>query len=50
MRDFAVIEKVLEEKTVRGKKQYLVKYEGYPPKFNEWISAAQMRKNSGNIK
>jgi len=33
------VEKILQTRTVRGKKQYLVKWQGYPDKFNEWIDA-----------
>src|SRR6266853_190092 len=32
------IEKSLEERKRRGKKEYLVKWLGYPASFNEWIS------------
>jgi hypothetical protein len=32
-----VIEKVLQTKTERGKKQYFVKWFGYPDKFNSWV-------------
>ena len=31
------IEKVLETRKSQGKEQYLVKYKGYPAKFNQWI-------------
>ena len=31
------IEKVLGKKTLKGKKYMLVKYKGWPDKFNEWI-------------
>lgn len=33
------VEKVLGKKTVKGKKFVLVKYKGWPEKFNEWIPA-----------
>ena len=33
------VEKVLGKKTVKGKKFVLVKYKGWPDKFNEWIPA-----------
>lgn len=32
-----VIEKILETKTVRGQKQSLVKWKGFPDKFNSWV-------------
>jgi len=35
--DIAYIEKVLQERKVGRKKQYLVKWLGYPDKFNKWI-------------
>ena len=31
------IEKILGRKTLKGKKYILVKYKGWPDKFNEWI-------------
>jgi len=31
------VEKVLGKKTVKGKKFVLVKYKGWPEKFNEWL-------------
>jgi hypothetical protein len=34
--DLYYIENILQEKTIRGKKQYLVKWLGYPDKFNSW--------------
>jgi len=33
------VEKVLGKKTVKGKKFVLVKYIGWPEKFNEWLPA-----------
>ena len=33
------VEKVLGKKTVKGKKFVLVKYKGWPEKFNEWLPA-----------
>ena len=32
------VQEVLRTKKVRGKKQYLVSWVGYPSKFNSWIS------------
>jgi len=33
------VEKVLSKKTIKGKKFVLVKYKGWPDKFNEWLPA-----------
>jgi hypothetical protein len=44
LKDYALVEKVMNERKVRGKKEYLVKYRGYPDKFNEWISEEQLEK------
>lgn len=35
--DIFLVEKVLQEKKVRGRTQILVKWLGYPDKFNSWI-------------
>lgn len=40
--NFFEIEKVLKEKTTRGKKFYLVKFMYYPSKFNEYIPEENM--------
>jgi len=37
------IEKVLQTKTVRGKKMFLVKWMYYPKKFNDWVTAKEMK-------
>lgn len=37
------IEKVIRRKTVKGKKMALVKWKGYPDKFNEWIPSEDIR-------
>ena len=37
------IEKVIRRKTVKGKRMALVKWKGYPDKFNEWIPAEDIR-------
>ena len=39
-----VIEDVLDEKVVKGKKLVLVKWKGYSDSFNEWIAKASLRK------
>ena len=36
------IEEILKTRKDKGKIQYLVKYKGYPQKFNQWISKSQM--------
>ena len=33
-----VVEKIIDEKSKRGKKSYLVRWRGYPPEFDEWVS------------
>ena len=33
------VEKVLGKTTLKGKKFVLVKYKGWPEKFNEWLPA-----------
>jgi hypothetical protein len=35
--DIYLVEKILQTKTVHGQKQYLVKYLGWPDKFNSWV-------------
>ncbi len=42
LKDYAIVEKVLREKTVRGQKMYLVKYRGYDNRFNEYITEEQL--------
>ena len=37
------IEKVIRRKTVKGKRMALVKWKGYPDKFNEWIPAEDIK-------
>ena len=46
--DFYLIEKVIDEKKVRNKKQYLVKWLGYSDKFNSWISEDDFKKLKEN--
>jgi len=36
------IEKILKTKTVKGKKYILVKWEGWPDKFNDWILSSKI--------
>ena len=42
--DYFFIEKVLKTRTVKGKKEYFVKYLYYPNKFNRWIPAKNVVK------
>jgi hypothetical protein len=42
LKDFAIVEKIVQRKTVKGKKLYLVKYDGYDDKFNEWLTQSQL--------
>ncbi len=37
-KDFFFVEKVLSEKTLRGKKYFFVKFLYYPSKFNQYVS------------
>ena len=41
------IEQVLNERKKGKNMQYLVKWEGYPPSFNSWLSARDLRKYKG---
>lgn len=40
-----LIEEVLKQRKVGKNMEYLVKYEGYPPKFNQWIDSSQLVKS-----
>jgi hypothetical protein len=42
-KDFFLVEKILGEKSVRGKKYFLVKFLFYPSKFNEYIPAENFK-------
>ena len=42
LKDFSVIDKIIRKKKVNGKYEYLVKWDGYPEKFNSWISEEQL--------
>ncbi len=44
LKDFSVVEKIVEERKVKGKKLYLIKYDGYSDKFNEWLTEEQLEK------
>jgi len=39
------VEKVLGKKTVKSEKFVLVKYKGWPDKFNEWLPAENLANN-----
>ena len=41
--NFFEVEKVLKEKTFKGKKYFLVKFMYYPSKFNEYIPEENMK-------
>ena len=41
--NFFEVEKILKEKTVKGKKYFLVKFMYYPSKFNEYIPEENMK-------
>jgi hypothetical protein len=41
------IEYIVKERTVRRKKEYLVKWLGYPDQFNQWVGKEQIE-NIGN--
>jgi hypothetical protein len=47
LKDYAIIEKVLETKKIKGKKMSYVKYDGYSEKFNEWIDEKQLSNING---
>ena len=38
------IEKIVKTRTRRGKKEHLVKFQGFPNKYNEWIAAENVEK------
>lgn len=38
------VEKVLKRRTKRGKREFLVKYSGWPSKFNAWVKEKDMQK------
>lgn len=46
LKDYAMIEKRIKTRTVKGVKQYYVKYDGYSDKFNEWINEDQVDKRT----
>lgn len=42
LRGFWKVERVITERRVRGRKQYLVKWEGYPDTMNSWVDEGDM--------
>jgi hypothetical protein len=42
---FFLIEKILKEKVVKGKKLFYVKFLYYPDKFNLWVPESDITKN-----
>jgi hypothetical protein len=38
------VEKVLKQRHKRGQREFLVKYVGWPAKFNSWVKESDMRK------
>jgi co-chaperonin GroES (HSP10) len=41
-KDYYEVEKILDERKVGNKKEYLVKFHGWDKKFNEWLSEEQI--------
>ena len=46
--DIFRISKVIKEKTVKGKKQYFVKWRGYDNSYNSWVDADDITENFNN--
>ena len=42
------IEKIVKQRTRKGKKQYLVKWEGYSPKHNSWVDETDVVQTNAN--
>jgi hypothetical protein len=43
LKDTLLVESILKEKSVKGKKQYYVKFLGLSNKFNKWLSAEDLK-------
>ncbi|RYA67743.1 hypothetical protein DD595_26025, partial [Enterobacter cloacae complex sp. 4DZ3-17B2] len=41
-----LVEKILKTTGIGRKKKYFVRWVGYPDKFNSWVSAGDLKKNS----
>jgi len=37
------IEKILRKRTVKGEKQHLVRWAGWPPKYDSWMEAKDLQ-------
>ena len=37
------VEKILRKRTRRGKREYLIKWKGWPTKFNSWVDASEVK-------
>lgn len=48
--DYFFVEKILKERKVKGKKQYLVKFLYYPHKFNQWLPEENVISNHNSKK
>jgi hypothetical protein len=42
--EFWKVEKVLKERRFRGRKQYFVKWEGYPESSNSWVDEKEVKR------
>ena len=40
--DYFEVEEILKTRTVKGKKQHLIHFYGWPKKFDEWLDADQI--------
>lgn len=48
--NFFLVEKILKEKKVKGKKHFYVKFLYYPDKFNLWVPESDITKDFRNFK
>ena len=42
-KDFFLVEKIIQEKNIRGQKYFLVKFLYYPSKFNQYVPAKNIK-------
>jgi len=42
LKDYTMIEDIVKTRMKNGKKEYLVKYDGYSEKFNEWVDSSKV--------
>ena len=47
VKDIYKVEAILDQRRYRGRKQYLVKWTGYPSSFNTWIDHTQLETYKG---